>query len=136
MKHLATALVLTLLSTLTQAQMQPGRWEMSSQMNMQGMQMPGHKSTQCLTAQDIAAGKQHQMDDGQSKCQVSDMKTSGASYSYNFDCASAEGKMSGQAKGNSAATTFTTEIKLRMTPDQGVGEITQIMNGRRTGDCK
>lgn len=136
MKLILAALAAILVSTPGFAQMQPGRWEMSSQMKMQGMQMPGQKWSHCLSAQDITAGKQHQMDDGQSKCQMSDMKSSGNNYSYKFACTSPEGKMSGQANGSSSATSFNTEIKMRMTPDEGMGEITQTMTGRRTGDCK
>jgi hypothetical protein len=135
-----TALIVTTLClaplAIAQQSMQAGRWEMSSAMKMQGMQMPGQKWTHCFTAQDLAEGKQHKMDDGQSKCAMSDLKTSGANYSYSFACNGPEGKMSGQAKGNSTPASFTTEIKMRMTPDQGMGELTQVMTGRRVGDCK
>ena len=116
--------------------MNPGRWEMTSAMKMQGMQMPGAKWSHCFTAQDLAEGKQHKMDDGDAKCSVSEMKASGSGYSYSFSCTSKEGKMTGKANGSSTASSFTTDIKLRMTPDPGMGEMSQTMTGRRTGDCK
>jgi hypothetical protein len=138
MKRILIAFVFASLASLSQAQqqMQPGRWEMSSAMKMQGMQMPGQKWNHCFTAQDIADGKQHRMEDGQSKCTMSDMKASGATYSYSFACTSKDGNMSGQAKGSGTNTSFNTEIKMRMTPDQGMGEFTQVMTGHRVGDCK
>ncbi len=139
MKRIAVTLLLTGLATAAgaQQQMQPGRWEMSSAMKMQSMQMPGQKWTHCFTAQDIADGKQHKMDDGRSKCSVSDMKASGdSSYSYSFSCNSPDGSMAGQARGNSTSTSFNTEIRMRMKPDQGMGELTQLITGRRLGDCK
>lgn len=103
---------------------------------MQGMQMPAQKWSQCLSAKDLAEGKQHAMSDPQSECQMSDFKTSGTSYSYSMACTSPEGKMNGQAKGNGTTNSFKTDIKVRMTPDHGMGDITQVMTGRRTGDCK
>lgn len=139
MNKLVLTLVLASLASVSFAQqpMQPGRWEMSSAMKMQGMQMPGQKWNHCFTAQDIADNKQHKMDDGRSKCSVSDMKTSGdGSYSYSFSCSSPEGSMAGMARGNSSPTSFNTEIRMRMKPDQGMGELTQTISGRRIGDCK
>lgn len=138
MHRILAALPLVYFAALAHAQqqMQPGRWEMTSTMQMQGMQMPPSKWSHCFTAQDLAEGKQHRMDDGNSKCTMSDLKTYGSSFTYNFDCASKEGRMSGQAKGSSTNTGFNTEIKMRMTPDHGMGEFTQVMTGRRLGDCK
>jgi hypothetical protein len=97
--------------------------------------MPGQKWSHCFTAEDLAQGRQHSMDDGRSKCQMSELKTSGSSYSYKFACTSPDGKMAGQATGSSSASGFNTEVKLRMTPDPGVGEITQVISGQRTGAC-
>ena len=116
--------------------MQPGMWEMTSEMKMPGMPMPVQKWSHCLSAQDMAAGKQHSMDDGRSKCQMSDMKVSGNSYSYSFACTSPDGKMSGKASGSSTNTSYKTNITLKMVPDPGMGEINQLVTGRRTGDCK
>ena len=37
-------------------------WEITSVMKMQDMQMPGNKFKYCLTAQDVASGKQYSGD--------------------------------------------------------------------------
>ena len=127
---------LALFSLPAMAQMQPGRWEMTSAMKMEGMQMPSAKWSHCFSAKDLADGKQHKMDDGDSKCSISDLKTTGTRFSYNFSCSSKEGSMVGKASGTSSANSFTTDIKLKMTPDQGMGEMSQTMTGKRIGDCK
>ncbi len=116
--------------------MQAGIWEMTSEMKMPGMQMPVQKWSHCLSAKDMAEGKQHSMDDGRSTCQMSDLRIVGTGYSYAFVCTSPDGKMSGKASGTSTNTSYKTNIVLKMAPDPGVGEINQIVTGRRTGDCK
>ncbi len=64
MKRLLIALACTLSASLTFAQeMQPGLWELSTEMKMQGMKMPPQKFTHCYTPQDIASGKQYGMDE-------------------------------------------------------------------------
>ncbi len=124
------------MSNHAQQAMQPGMWEMSSEMKMPGMQMPVQKWSRCLSAKDMADGKQHSMDDGRSKCQMSELKIAGSSYSYAFVCTSPDGKMSGKASGSSSDNSYKTNISLKMQPDPGMGEINQMVTGRRMGDCK
>lgn len=135
MKRLTFAFSLLCLAGAVHAQeMKPGLWEITTMMKMQGMQMPGGKFTHCYTAQDVSAGKQYGGPDG--KCKVSNLKSSGGQVSYDMACSSPEGKMTGSVKGNMSPTAYTFEQKIRMTPDQGMGEMHQTMNGRRIGDCK
>jgi hypothetical protein len=51
-------------------------------------------------------------------------------------CTSPQGKMTGSAKGTTTTTSYATEMKMRMTPDEGMGEMTQSLKGRLLGDCK
>jgi len=130
------ALALFALATFANAQeMKPGLWEITTTMQMQGMQMPGQKFTHCYSAQDVAAGKQYQGDD-KSKCTISNMKTGGGSVSYDMACAFEGGKMTGSVKGTMSPTAYSFDQKMRMTPDQGMGEMHSIIKGRRLGDCK
>ncbi len=130
------ALAMFALATLANAQeMKPGLWEITTTMQMQGMQMPGQKFTHCYTAQDVAAGKQYQGDD-KSKCAISNMKTGGGNVSYDMACAFEGGKMTGSVKGTMSPTAYSFDQKMRMTPDQGMGEMHSIIKGRRLGDCK
>jgi hypothetical protein len=127
---------LTCIPTLATAQeMKPGEWEIDTSMKMQGMQLPGAKFTHCYTAKDIAAGKQYNTDET-SKCSISNMKTAGGNISYDMVCTIEGGKMTGSVKGNMSATAYTFDQKMRMTPDEGMGEMHSTIKGRRLGDCK
>ncbi|MDP1527238.1 MAG: DUF3617 family protein [Rhodocyclaceae bacterium] len=131
---IAASLLLVALPASAQ-EMKPGLWEITTTMKMQGMQMPGAKFTHCYTAQDISSGKQYKGDEA-SKCTISNLKTSGGSVSYDMACAADGSKMAGSVKGTVSPTAYTFDQKIRMTPDQGMGEMHSTMNGRRVGDCK
>lgn len=136
MKRLLIALACTLSASLTFAQeMQPGLWELSTEMKMQGMKMPPQKFTHCYTPQDIASGKQYGMDE-KSRCSIRNLKNVGGNISYEMTCEADGSKMTGSVKGTMSATAFAFEQKLRMTPDQGMGEMVSFVKGRRLGDCK
>ena len=140
-RMLATAvtfatIALTSFAPLAHAQeMKPGLWEVSTSMKMMGMQMPGGKFTHCYTAKDVAEGKQYQ-GDGQNPCKITNMKASGGNISYDMNCTMEGGKMTGSVKGKMSATAYTFEQQMRMTPDQGMGDMHSTIQGRRLGDCK
>lgn len=137
MKRFSAILTLGLCCAFAQAQeMKPGLWEIVTTMKMQGMQIPGGRFEHCYTAQDIASGKQYAMDE-KSKCTISNMKNAGGNISYDMSCnVEGGGKMTGSVKGTMSQTAFTFEQKMRMTPDQGMGEMLSIIKARRLGDCK
>lgn len=136
MTRMLFAFVVGFAATLAQAQeMKPGLWELTTTMKMQGMQMPGGKFTHCYTAKDIAAGKQYQGDEA-SKCSIANMKSAGGNLSYDIACDAEGTKMTGSVKGSVSPTAYTFEQKMRMTPDQGMGEMLSTIKGRRLGDCK
>lgn len=136
MKRISAIAILGLCSTLAHAQeIKPGLWEIATAMKMQEMEMPGGKFTHCYTAQDVAAGKQYKSEDG--KCTISNMKAGGGNVSYDMICnVDGGGKMTGSVKGTMSPTAYTFEQKMRMTPDQGMGEMHSTIKGRRLGDCK
>lgn len=131
----ATIALATFATSASAQEMNPGLWEITTSMQMQGMQMPAQKFTHCYTAKDVAAGKQYQGDE-KSKCTIANMKTGGGSVSYDMACAFEGGKMTGSVKGKMSATAYEFDQKMRMTPDQGMGEMHSIIKGRRLGDCK
>jgi hypothetical protein len=136
MTRMFVIFVLTCIPTLAAAQeMKPGLWEIDTSMKMQDMQLPGARFTHCYTAKDIAAGKQYSADE-ESKCTITNMKTSGGHVSYDMACAIEGGKMAGSVKGTMSATSYNFDQKMRMTPDHGMGEMHSIIKGRRLGDCK
>lgn len=136
MIRMLVTLALSGIALVANAQeMKPGLWEIATTMKMQGMEMPGGKFSHCYTAKDISAGKQYSPDDT-SKCSIANMKSSGGNISYDMSCAIEGGKMTGSVKGTLSPTTYTFEQKMRMTPDQGMGEMHSTIKGRRLGDCK
>jgi hypothetical protein len=136
MKRILAALAFASLAPLGFAQeMSPGLWELTTEMKMQGMNMPPNKFTHCYTAKDIASGKQYGMDE-KSKCSINNMKNASGNISYDMVCAADGSKMTGTVKGTMSPTAFSFEQKLRMTPDQGMGEMQSFIKGRRLGDCK
>lgn len=136
MKRLLAALTFATLTCPAIAQeMSPGLWELTTEMKMQGMAMPPQKFTHCYTAQDLAAGKQYGMDE-KSKCTIRNLKNVGGNISYEMTCEADGSKMTGSVKGTMSATAFSFEQKMRMTPDQGMGDMLSLIKGRRIGDCK
>ena len=134
--QLIAALTLGIAAGLASAQeMSPGLWELTAEMKMQGMAMPPNKFTHCYTAKDLAAGKQYGMDE-KSKCSIANMKNVGGNISYDMTCAAEGSKMVGSVKGSMSATAFNFDQKMRMIPDQGMGEMLSTIKGRRLGDCK
>lgn len=134
--RILAAASLTCIATLANAQdMKPGLWEISTTMKMQGMEMPGGKFTHCYTAKEVADGKQFTGDE-QSKCTIANMKAAGGNISYDMSCAIDGGKMTGSVKGKMSPTAYEFDQKMRMTPDQGMGEMHSIIKARRLGDCK
>ncbi|MDI6749396.1 MAG: DUF3617 domain-containing protein [Pseudomonadota bacterium] len=136
MKRLLAALAFATLTCPAIAQeMSPGLWELTTEMKMQGMAMPPQKFTHCYTAQDLAAGKQYGMDE-KSKCTIRNLKNVSGNISYEMTCEADGSKMTGSVKGTMSATAFSFEQKMRMTPDQGMGDMLSLIKGRRIGDCK
>jgi hypothetical protein len=116
-------------------EMQPGLWEITTEMKMAGMAMPAQKFTHCYTPQDLAAGKQYGMDE-KSRCTIRNLKNVGGNISYEMSCEADGSKMTGSVKGVMSATAFSFEQRMRMTPDAGMGDMLSIIKGRRIGDCK
>lgn len=113
-------------------EMQPGLWEISSQVKIPGMQMPANKMTFCYSAKDIREGR-HYRPDPNSDCQIANLRQSGNTVSFDIIC-----KHDGQittmnSKGTFTATAFQVEQKMRTA---GMGEMTTLTQGRRLGDCK
>jgi hypothetical protein len=134
MTRLLAALVLTGFAAAAHAQeMKPGLWEIATTTKMMGMEMPGGKFTHCYSPKDVADGKQYR---GDGQCSIANLKTGGGKISYEMSCAIEGGKMTGSVSGTMTPTAYTFEQKMRMTPDQGMGEMHSIVKGRRLGDCK
>ena len=110
--------------------MRPGRWEVTAQMEMPGMQMPAMKNSQCITQQQIDSPTHAVPTGPDSKdCKVSDYKVSGNTITWNMACASQGMTGSGELKFNGDAYEGLVKIMAQQR------EMNMKFNGKRVGDC-
>jgi hypothetical protein len=102
-------------------------WEMSVKMDMPGMAMPAVKHTTCLPK-----GGAYKPDSGpkDKNCQMTDVKVSGNTTSWKMQCSGKE-PMTGSGEMTRTADTMNGTMKMNM---QGI-QMTQVMSGRRVGNC-
>ena len=139
MRLMATSLLLlgALASVVwaVQGPMRPGQWEVTMKMSMAGMQMqmPEMKSTQCITAEQLAKDPATGLPRGaagQKDCTVSDYKTTGSTISWKMACT---GQMKMEGTGELTFKGDTYEGVMKMAAPQG--EMTMNLAGKRAGDC-
>ena len=126
-------------ATYAQTPMRPGRWEVTTQMQMPNMpvQMPAMKTTQCVTpeqlkdpANAVPRGPQNGRGRPNQDCKVSDYKASGNKVTWNMSC-SAPQAMTGTGEMTFVDDTYTATMKMQ-SPQ---GEMEMKMSGKRLGDC-
>ena len=105
-----------------------GLWEVTSKMEMMGMNMPAIKHNQCITREN-AVPESTQQDQ---VCRIVDTSTNGDTVSWNMVCESPEGKSEMTGEIIYYGDTFKGILRIDM---QGVDMI-QHMSGRRIGECK
>ncbi|HVG55576.1 MAG TPA: DUF3617 family protein [Vicinamibacterales bacterium] len=122
---------------LSQSQMRPGRWEITTQMDMPGMpvKMPPQKVTRCVTPEEANApantlGDPGGRGRGGSNCKVTDQKIDGNKVTWKMACTGADA-MTGEGelvfKGDSYAG--------KMSMSMAQGQMTMQYTGTRVGDC-
>jgi hypothetical protein len=115
--------------------MQEGKWEITSKVEMEGMPMamPATKYTQCITKKDMVPQKAEKNQD----CKITDTKVSGDTVSWTMQCKSKEGTMDSNGKITYKKDTFDGTMHTTVNnPGSGKMQMTQRMSGRRIGDCK
>jgi hypothetical protein len=110
--------------------MKPGKWEITTQMDMPGMQMPARSFTKCVTKEDaenvenaVPRGRQD------SQCKISDVKVEGNTISWKMNCA--ESQMTGEGKATYEGDTYVGEMHVKAADH----EMTIKYTGKRLGDC-
>jgi len=109
-----------------------GMWEITSQVKMQGMNMPAQTFTQCITKDNMVPQNNEPNPQGGGSCTVSDVKTSGNTVSWSVVCQTGGGEMKGKGKITYQRDRFKGESTAEM---MGMVMVTE-MSGRRTGPCK
>jgi len=110
--------------------MNEGLWEITTTMKMQGMNMPSHTHTQCITKDDLVP----QSSQPGQECTISDYKVEGNTVSWKIRCSTQGGEMEGSGEITYRGDSFDGTMNMTM-PGSGA-EVVTHMTGRRIGDCK
>jgi len=110
--------------------MNEGLWEITTTMKMQGMNMPSHTHTQCITKDDLVPRSSQP---GQ-ECTISNYEVEGNTVSWSIRCSTQGGEMNGTGKITYRGDSFDGTMDMTM-PGSGA-EVVTHMSGRRIGDCK
>jgi hypothetical protein len=126
-----------------------GRWEVKTEMSMQGMpagmNMPATTTTQCVTkeeATDVSKAIQPPAGRGgqQSDCKMTDHKISGNKITYTMTCTTPQA-MTATGEAVYTGDTYTSTMTMNMSmPGRGGGAAQPVVmttkaTGKRLGDC-
>lgn len=118
--------------------MHEGMWEITTKMEMPGMQMqmPARKHTQCLTKKNMLKTMVPKEQEQEQECKVKDQKISGNTVSWTMECG---GKNAIEITGKTTYQGDTLEgtiIMISNDPDEGKMKIITHISGKRIGECK
>jgi hypothetical protein len=109
----------------------PGKWEVTTRMEMVGMQMnmPPVTHTQCITENDYVP----QTSQPGEECKITKTTVSGDTVTWTMHCRGQGGEMNGTGTVTYRGDTFEGKITMSMVPS-GMS-MTIYTNGRRIGEC-
>jgi hypothetical protein len=112
--------------------MQEGKWEVTTRMEMPGMSisMPEATSTQCLTKKDFVPQGSQQ---GQ-ECKITKTKVDGNTVTWTVKCSGQGGEMTGTGRMTYSGSSFKGTIEMTMV--QSNTKMISHINGHRIGDCE
>jgi len=137
------ALIGISVSLLAQGPRRDGKWEVTTEMSMQGMPagMPPTTMTQCITKEEAAdpqkavpqpAGRGGQTSD----CKMSDYKTEGNKVTYTMNCTTPQpATVKGEIVYETDKFTGTNTMNTTMGRGGQAMTMTMKMTGKRLGDC-
>ena len=111
--------------------MNPGKWEITTQTEMAGMSMsiPPVTFTQCITGDELIPQSQA----ASNECVVSEMEVSGDTVSWKIVCSGANGRMEGTGMVTYSGDTMEGTMDLVIA---GAGmQVKNKISGQRIGDC-
>lgn len=134
-KMFFTAVVFVLALSLGTAfagpNLNPGKWEITTQTEMAGMpgMIPPVTHTQCLTGEALVP----QSDEASKECKISDIKQIGDAITWKIVCSGKNGEMEGTGKVIYKGDTMTGEMDMVI---KGAGmQIKNTISGKRIGKC-
>ena len=112
--------------------MQEGKWEVTTRMEMPGMSisMPEVTSTQCLTKKDFVPQGSQQ---GQ-ECKIIKTKVDGNTVTWTVKCSGQGGEVTGTGRMTYSGSSLKGTIEMTMV--QSNTKMISYINGHRIGDCE
>jgi hypothetical protein len=119
-------------AVLAQSPMRPGKWEVSTQMEMPGapMQMPPMKMTRCVTAEEANDPANTVQGPERGDCKVSDYQMTGNTATWKMACTKPQA-MSGTAEMTFSGDAYNGVMKMSTSH----GPMSMKLSGKRVGDC-
>jgi len=110
---------------------EPGRWEITSTLEMPGMgfSLPESKHIQCITVEEVIPQAQQENE----QCQVIDQSVRGNVVNWRVKCESGGGSM--DSRGEITYNGDSLEGTVITNGSQMPSEMTQKMRGKRIGQC-
>ena len=125
-------------SALAGVSLHEGLWEITTQMEMQGMPMkvPARKHTQCLTKENMLKTMVPKEQARDEECKIIDQKISGDTLTWVMKC-SGEDAMEVTGKTTYRGDTFEGTITMISNdPEEGQMKMINHISGKRKGECK
>ena len=117
-------------SVFAEPQMNPGKWQITTQTQMAGMPPQTVTHTQCITAQDMVPVSQ----DANQECQVTDIVYSGNTVSWKISCGGQGGGMEGTGSVTYSGDAMNGVMDMTITGGANM-KVKNTLTGRRLGEC-
>jgi hypothetical protein len=118
--------------------MQPGLWEITTKMEMRGMEgmpaMPPMTVRQCIRPTDVQNGSRT-VPQNDPNCTVKDYRVQGNTANWRVECRG-ENPMSGSGTITYNGTSYSGTTKFQIQEEGQTMHMMQTFSGRRVGDCK
>ena len=140
MKKLAQLAVLLAFpfTAIAAPDMQPGMWEITTKMEMAGMEgmpaMPPNTVRQCIRPAEVQSGSAT-VPKGDPQCEVKDYRMQGKTASWRMECKGANA-MSGSGTITYGGASYSGRTQFTMHEQGQAMTMNQIFSGKRIGDCK
>jgi hypothetical protein len=121
------SIALVIVHAWAEPQMNPGKWEITTTTEMEGMPPQSKTHTKCITADDMVP----MSEDANQECQVTDITTQGNTVSWRISCGG--GKMNGT--GSVTYSGDSMNGTMNMTVEPYGTKIKNTLSGQRIGAC-
>jgi hypothetical protein len=117
--------------------MRAGKWKMSAEMKMEGMdmKMPPMTFERCVTSEEAEQSSTQPPKGKNDTCTITDFKIEGKTATWKEDCS--KPKMKGDGKITYSTDSFEEEMNMQMQDPRSdkATNVTQKISGQRIGDC-